>query len=451
MSRILLFVAMLSSVPVYAQNAALDRRFGGDGLVSLREPTASNARNLGLAACAGPGNLLTIVSATAPNQLAMFRLKADGSLDTGFSGDGIAVITVPESSGDIAQGACMADGRIVISRMAPGMGADKNIHVMRVLSSGEFDLSFGDAGTRVLDFDNYEPGLGDMEVSQGLNLIAGDDILVTTRTFVNATDSRAGIARIAANGAIKFARLVTTTGLTSIYASGAGIGPDGRIWAVGGGNPNGVAYNTWFRVELDANTGAMLETFVGAEGNYVVDSGRVLANGIMVAVGKYVPQAEPGGAYRPRLLVFRETGTSALPLPALIPVNNFAPSLAPYPGHSVVIPTTDGRVLVSAPMGGQNGEFEIATYVAQAELGASAAQDRVDTRFGNGGAYQFAFHAAAPCANSSPPVQRMIRASNWLGAPVLVGIHATSCPPSLNNTMVAKLLTGNDVFLDGLE
>jgi hypothetical protein len=450
MSRILTLLALFLPLSLHAQNAGLDRRFGGDGLVSLREPTATNARHLGMAACAAPGGGLNVVSATAADTLAMFRLRGDGSLDPSFSGDGIATMTVPASGDDTAQSACMSDGRIVLSRMAPGSGNDKNIQLIRVDPDGTLDTAFGVGGTRTIDFDAYEVGLGDLEFPLALNLIAGNHILVSTRTYLSGGDSRPGLIRVDADGNVQFARLVTVSGSTPVYATGAGIGNNGRIWLVGGGNPNGTPYNSWFRVELDATTGATLASFIGTDGNYIVDGGRMLANGIMVAVGKYVPQNEPGGAYRPRLLVFRDSGATAVALPALTAVNNSAPTLAPFAGRAVAIPTGDGRVLVVAPMGGQNQEWELATYVAEVELGATAAEDRVDTRFGHNGAFQFYFPGSGTptCANGSPPLQRMVRASNWGGRPVLVGIHATTCALNPRSTMVARLLTRDDVFFD---
>jgi hypothetical protein len=451
MSRLLALLALILALPAAAQNVGLDPRFGSDGMLSLRDPSAPNARQIGMSACAAPGGGLTVVAATADDRLAMFRLKLDGSLDTSFSGDGMTSIAVPPSNDDTVLGACMSDGRIVLARMAQGTGSDRNIQVMRVTPDGELDAAFGIGGTRVIDFDAYEPGLGDLEFVLGINLIAGNEILVTTRIFVGGNDSRPGIARLDASGNISYARIINVPGATVHYASGAGIGVDNRIWVVGGCNPTNTAYNTWFRAELDPATGATLESFVGNEGNYTVDSGRVLANGVMVALGKYVPQNEPGGAYRPRLLVFREGGTTTLTLPALNAVNDFEPTLSPFPGHAVVIPTTDGRVMVSAPMGGQNGQFDLATYVASAEVGASAAEDRVETRFGNNGAFQFHASAGAPCTNGSPPAQRITRASNWLGRPILVGFHATTCSTMPRNVMVARVLLRDDVFFDGFD
>jgi hypothetical protein len=449
MLRFLTCLALTLALPVHAQNAGLDPRFGVGGMVSLREPTATNARNLGMAACTAPGGGLTVVAATTEDQLAMWRLSEDGSLDGSFAGDGLITLTVPPSPEDNVQSACMPDGRIVLSRMAPGVGSDKNMQLIRVTPDGELDTTFGVGGVRVIDFDIYQPGLGDLEYPLALNLVAGNELLLSTRTYLSDGSSRPGIVRVDASGNIVYARLVTVPGMTASYASGAGIATDGHIWIVGGGNPTNQVFVSWFRCKLHAGDGATSECSVGTEGNYVVDGGRMLANGTMVAVGKYVPQSQPGGAYQPRLLVFRDNGTSAVVLPALTAVNNSAPTLSPFPGDAVAIPTSDGHVLAMSPMGGQNQEWHLATYAAQIQLGASAAEDRVETRFASNGAKQFSYSAAAPCANGSPPLQRMVRASNWRGRPILVGIHATTCANNPRDTMVARLLTSDDIYYDG--
>ena len=447
----LFLLLVLIAAPLSAQNAGLDRRFGDNGLVSLRDPAQGNARFLGLAACAAPGGQLTVLSASHPQLLTAFRLRWDGSLDQGFADHGIATIAVPESSAETAQGACMADGRIVVVRMAPGAGSDWNVQVLRVLPEGRLDPGFGTGGVVILDHDQHLAGLGDHEYPLGLNLDAEGNVLVSTRLYRSDGQSRPGLASLDAAGALRFVRLYDPPGITATYATAAGLGPNARLWLVGGGNPSGVPFVSWFRAELDPANGNLLATHVGNEGNYVTDGGRVLPSGVMVVAGKFVPPSEPGGAYRPRLLVFRETGAShvALPLPAA--VNNSAPTLAPFPGYGVAIPIAEGRVLQGSPLGGQNQEWELATSAAVVEIGATAALDRVDTRFGQGGATQFAYRTATPCANGSPPLQRPVRFSNWRGRPVLAGIHSTTCALHPRNAYAARLLAPSDVFLDSFE
>ncbi|GMV32064.1 MAG: hypothetical protein AMXMBFR59_41890 [Rhodanobacteraceae bacterium] len=436
-----------------AQNAGINREFGTNGIASLRDPTNPNARFLGLGACAGPANTLNVVAASTLNQLTMFRLRPNGDLDTTFgNGLGFVHTTVPPSGEDTAQAACQSDGRILITRMAPGLGNDKNIQLIRLNADGTLDTGFAGTGSLTVDHDQHVVGLGDLEFPLGLNIETDGSISVSTRIFLADGQSRPGLVRVSSSGVLALVRVYQTLpGITPVYATAAGLGPDGRIWLVGGGNPTGTPFNSWFRAELNPANGDVIEAFVGTDGNYVVDGGRVLTNGIMVIVGKYVPQSQPGGAYQPRLLVFRDSGASHVALPMPFPVNSFEPTLAPFPGHGVAIPIAGGRVLFGAPLGAQNGEYELATYAAVVELGATAAGDRVDTRFGTNGSIQFAYRTPAPCTNGSPTLQRPVRFSNWLGRPVLAGIHATTCSVNPRNAFAARLLTPDDLFTSSFD
>lgn len=451
LAPLLLVSAVLSSAAM-AQNAGINRSFGINGIASLRDPTNPNARFLGLGACAAGADRLNVVAASTVNQLTTFRLMPNGSLDTSFGSGGFVHTEVPPSGEDTAQAACMADGRILVVRMGPGTGSDKNIQLIRLMVDGTIDTTFAGTGSLTVDQDAHTSGLGDLEFPLGLNLETDGSISVSTRIYLSDGQSRPGLVRVSSAGVLAYARVYTSlTGVTPNYASAAGLGPNGRIWLIGGGNPTGTPFNSWFRAELDPATGNVLQVFTGAEGNYVVDGGRVLANGIMVIVGKYVPQSQPGGAYQPRLLVFRESGASHVALPMPFAVNSFEPTLAPFPGHGVAIPIAEGRVLFGAPLGAQNGDFELATYAAVVELGADASGDRVDTRFGVNGAIQFAYRTPTPCANGAPTLQRPVRFSNWMGRPVLAGIHATTCAVNPRNAFAARLLAPDDVMSNGFE
>lgn len=447
----LFFSALLFSSTAIAQNAGINRDFGSNGIASLRDPVNPNARFLGLGACAF-GDRLNVVSASNANLLTTFRLRPDGSLDSTFGIGGFVHTEVPISGEDSAQAACLSDGRILVARMAPGTGTDRNIQLIRLTPNGALDTTFAGTGFLTVDQDAHTTGLGDLEFPLGLNLETDGSISVSTRTYLSDGSSRPGLIRISSNGVLAYARIYTTLpGVTPVYATAAGLGPNGRIWLVGGCNPTGTPFNSWFRAELDPATGNVLQTSAGADGNYIVDGGRVLSTGVMVVVGKYVPQNQPGGAYQPRLLVFRESGTSHVVLPAPFAVNSFEPTLAPFPGYGVAIPIAEGRVLFGAPLGSQNGDFELATYAAVVELGADASGDRVDTRFGINGATQFAYRTPTPCANGSPTLQRPVRFSNWLGRPVLAGIHATTCANNPRNAFAARLLAPDDVMITGFE
>ncbi|AVP96740.1 hypothetical protein C7S18_05795 [Ahniella affigens] len=450
-ATILLIALVLASV-ASAQNAGINRAFGTNGIASLRDPANGQARYLGLGACATSGNRLNVVTSSSEQLLTIFRLQPDGTSDTSFGTNGLVNTVVPPSSYDEGKVSCMSDGRMLVVRMVPGAGTDTNVQLLRLNANGTLDTSFASTGILTVDFDEHASGLGDLEFPLGLNLEADGSSLVTGRVYRADGSSRPGLVRVDSNGSVAFVRLYDTlTGVTPVYATSANIGPNGRIWMVGGGNPTSTPFNSWFRTELDVATGNVVQTFVGSDGNYIVDGGRVLPNGIMVVAGKYVPQSQPGGAYQPRLVVFRTTGASVVPLPLPSPVSDFEPTLSPYPGRAIAIPTSDNRVLFGAPIGDQSGNFELATYAAIIELGADSSGDRVDTRFGQNGATQFAYRTATPCANGAPPLQRPVRFSNWLNRPVVAGIHATTCALNPRNAFAARLLAPEDVLSNGFE
>lgn len=444
---------LLTPAAAVAQNSGIDRHFGDNGLLSLRDPAQSPTnRHTGIVACAAPGGTLNVVAATNTHILSVFRIDSDGHPVRSFGMDGIATVAVPSIIDDSAHGACMADGRIVVTSTTHGAGVDRNALVLRLLPDGRLDTTFAQGGTLTLDFDQYVAGLGNEEHPLGLNLDGAGNILLSMRLFLPDGRSRPGLASLDADG-VRFARMYEPAAINATYASLAGLGPNGRIWLVGTGNPVGSGVNTWFRAEIDPSTGTLLDTFVSPDlqNNVVVDGGRVLASGVMVAAAKSVPSSEPGGAYRPQLLVLRSSGASMVPLPAPAMISGQAPSMSPFPGRGVAIPIAGDRVLHLSAMGVGQAGMELATYAAVVELGATAAQDRVDTRFGQGGSTQFAYRTSTPCAFGLPPFQRPSRATNWQGRPVLTGVYAVDCQSPRQNTFVSRLLLPTDIQRDSFE
>ncbi|UXI69398.1 hypothetical protein [Tahibacter amnicola] len=454
MHRLFLLAVLFLSATALAQNAGLDRRFGERGIASLRDPSVpTNYKHIGLAACAAPDGNLNVVVQQGNTSLALFRVLPDGNLDTHFSGDGFTTVTVPLSNDEGAQGACMADGRILVLRQVPGVGNDRNFQLTRLMPDGTLDAGFGaGSGYVTVDMDTHTAGLGDLEFPLGLNIEPGGSILVSLRVFLADGGSRPGLARFTADGTLIFARTyLTLAGTTPNYATAAGMALDGKLWLFGGGNPTGLPVSSWFRAVVDALTGDVLQTFVASDGNYVVDGGRILPSGIMIIAAKYVPQSEPGGAYRPRLLVVRDTGTTFVALPSVSPMTTGTPTLSPFPGAGVAIPIGGDRVLQGSPIGDLAGEFNLATYAAVVQLGATAAEDRVDVQFGNNGRVQFAYRTETPCANGAPTLQNPVRFSNWRGRPVLAGVHSTDCTNAQRNAFASRLLAPEDIFGDSFD
>lgn len=443
----------LAPLAATAQNSGLDRHFGTRGLATLRDPQQRTAPHHGVAACAAPGGGLNVLAVTEPNVITLFRLDAHGKRDLRFGRSGVAATVLPLNLLDDRRGACMADGRIVVVASAYGAGSDRNLHLVRVLPDGRLDAGFGQGGTRIVDMDQYVPQLADLEMPIGLNLDAAGNILVSMQVIRANSDPRPGLASLDASGTVRFARVYELAGIQPLYASAAGMGPNGRLWMAGSGHLPVSHTFGWYRAELDPTTGALLGASVATDHDthVLVDAGRVLPNGVMAVAARTVPRYAPIVAYRPRVMVFRESGASHVDLPVPAAINTSAPSISPLYGDSVVIPIAGDRLLFGGVLGAADMQWQRATYAAVVQLGATAAQDRVDTRFGQHGATQFAWRTAAPCATGAPPRQRPAHFSNWGGRPVLAGWHDTDCSGAETNAFAARLLLPTDVLRDSFE
>jgi uncharacterized delta-60 repeat protein len=124
------------------------------------------------------GKILLTGSTSAIGDTAVVRLSTDGSLDLGFSADGILTINTITGGTDAGRSiATQADGRILI---ASNSGSD--IAVTRIFADGLFlDGSFG--GGDGIATTNIG---GTVDTAQSMTLQADGKILVTGRTTVGA-------------------------------------------------------------------------------------------------------------------------------------------------------------------------------------------------------------------------------------------------------------------------
>ena len=109
----------------------------------------------------------------------MLRYHPDGSLDTSFNGDGIAI--TPAGSGDAEARAVAiqpADGKIVVAGSAIGADANKDFAVIRYLSDGSIDTSFGSGGRAIT-------ALGSVDEANAL-LIQGDGKIVVVGSYLSS-------------------------------------------------------------------------------------------------------------------------------------------------------------------------------------------------------------------------------------------------------------------------
>jgi len=98
-------------------------------------------------------------NSTGISRRMLMRLNADGTLDSTFGTSGMSVIElVGEDTAWINDVALESDGRLVAASSAVVAG-HLDIDVARVLPDGRLDISFGSGGATTLDFGGEEEGL----------------------------------------------------------------------------------------------------------------------------------------------------------------------------------------------------------------------------------------------------------------------------------------------------
>lgn len=141
----------------YNADGSLDLSFDGDGKVTT-DIAGGQELTTGVAIQAD-GRIL--VSATVLPSLgsfnfdfALLRYNADGSLDSSFNGDGIAITDIGGGSDAADAGVVVqSDGKIVVGGTTSSAGgATQDLALVRYNADGSLDATFGTNGIAVLDF-----------------------------------------------------------------------------------------------------------------------------------------------------------------------------------------------------------------------------------------------------------------------------------------------------------
>ncbi|HEX8250396.1 MAG TPA: hypothetical protein VF599_19635, partial [Pyrinomonadaceae bacterium] len=150
------------AVARYLQNGRLDTSFGGTGRVvtPVGQGTTAIARSI---AVQPDGKIIVAGSAYVNNSrlydFAVVRYNADGTLDTGFDGDGIATIDVTNSvsASDTAYSVdIQPDGKIVLGGTTGGSGTFSDSALVRCNPDGSLDATFNKNGKVILRLPDYE-------------------------------------------------------------------------------------------------------------------------------------------------------------------------------------------------------------------------------------------------------------------------------------------------------
>ncbi len=133
-----------AAVVRYTTAGALDTTFATSG-IALTGQLADAASD---AIAVQPDDRVVVAGYPTPGmypRLTVWRLAADGTLDTTFGTGGVAAFSFSALGGRASSVALQADGRIVVTGTADSLG-QVNMVVFRLMPDGTLDTSFGGGG-----------------------------------------------------------------------------------------------------------------------------------------------------------------------------------------------------------------------------------------------------------------------------------------------------------------
>ncbi|MBN8704265.1 MAG: T9SS type A sorting domain-containing protein [Bacteroidetes bacterium] len=221
-------LVLFASVPAIAQTGSLDPSFSDDGM-AITDFNKTDDQAYAIAVQAD-GKIIA-AGDTGDDGLLICRYNSDGTLDTGFSGDG-KFVTYLGRNLDIRAVSILSDGKIVIAGSVVDENYYRSVFVGRLNANGTWDTSFKDTGyqnyfisnnsDKALAMKVYPDGkilLAGQAYSAGITSFlvmklkedgnydtsfSGDGITLTTNIGPGGTDNLTGMA-VDANGKIYLA------------------------------------------------------------------------------------------------------------------------------------------------------------------------------------------------------------------------------------------------------
>ncbi len=285
-----------------------DATFSGNGIV-VTDIRGTNDYVAGVAlqpdgkivvagTCAAP------IVGTTGDDFCLLRLRADGVLDTSFSGDGKVITPLTNFNDTATSMSLQADGKIVVAGFCGSATAVINVCAARYTSTGTLDTNFSSDGIAIV-----RPNIDFANVTRRANsvAIAADGKIVLAGSVDNGTASsktNIQVIRLLANGTpdTSFAGdgffTVSSTTESSI-ANDVKIQPDERIVVAGSGTGRMTVHRL--------TTAGTLDTTFGSSGQVRIplitaplDDGSITETAYSIALqsdGKLVVAGECSASY----------------------------------------------------------------------------------------------------------------------------------------------------------
>jgi uncharacterized delta-60 repeat protein len=186
------------------------------------------------------GTSTSTISGTTSKNMVVERFNTDGTLDATFgagnsdgSPDGVVSISLGDGDDEGVGIVVQTDGKIVVVGTSTSISGDasSNMVIVRLLSSGAFDNSFGTAN------DGSPDGVVNLSLGNGNDVANAVTLQADGKIVVVGTNTDSGSSNVA------IARLNTDGSLDTGFGAGTGDGtPDGAVSvSLGAGNDVGSA------------------------------------------------------------------------------------------------------------------------------------------------------------------------------------------------------------------
>ncbi len=317
----------------------LDSSFSGDGIQTT--DFAGTGASTSAVALQSDGKI--VVAGVANGDYALARYNADGSLDTTFGNGGTKTTNLGFEHQGATAVAVQPDGKLVVTGLAAEITTDQpdDFLVMRYTADGALDPSFSGDGVQITTWDDDSDALDVALQPDGKIAVLGD-------AFSNATGGfDFGVTRYLSDGTpdISFG----DDGQTSVnfgdgsddFPTAVALQADGRI-VIAGGALMGIGHDfALARLNpdgsLDADFGGdgkVTTVFAGSAHAYGV---AIQADGQIVAAGNLIPTVS--GPDQLVMARYEAGGTPPAPQP---PVNTALPQITGNPAVGSTLSASTG-------------------------------------------------------------------------------------------------------------
>jgi len=245
----------------YNADGTLDTGFSGDGFQAVQVTGGNFGDGAAAVLQLADGKLLvggytTATNSSVTNDFALVRLNTDGSLDTSFDADGKLTLSVGIGPDEVSAMAMQADGQIILAGSSTDVAsvyANRNVAVVRLNADGSLDTGFNADGifTR-------QVGAGSASVSRvlvqpdGKIVVAGEttNILGSQVFFVARLDAAGNLDTGFGQGGV----LLNPQGSSNNFTSAADLAltAEGKLLIIGT-DYTGVVNHTNGNIDIDNN------------------------------------------------------------------------------------------------------------------------------------------------------------------------------------------------------